>query len=107
VTKRPSVVLALAGAAIAAAAMVWPMRAHHATWAVTVGTGSDGTEQTNYVSIGGGRLVTPIQLLIEGTAPEETATRSALKTRVLEGAAGGALALGAGLTAVRNRRGGH
>ena len=98
--KRPSVALALAGVAVAAAAMLWPMRAHHASWAVTV-----GTEQTNYVSLGGGELVTPIQLLIQGTAPEETATRSALKTRVLLGVVAGAFALGAGLWAVRSRRG--
>jgi hypothetical protein len=85
--------------------MLWPMRAHQASWAVTVGTGTDGTEQTNYVSLGGGVLVTPIQLLIQGTAPEETAARSELRTRVLLSGAAGALALGAGLWAVRSRRG--
>jgi hypothetical protein len=78
--------------------MLWPMRAHQASWAVTVGTGTDGTEQTNYVSLGGG-------VLVHGTAPEETAARSELRTRVLLSGAAGALALGAGLWAVRSRRG--
>lgn len=91
--------LAIAGSAIAALAIVWPMRAHHATWAVTV-----GSEQTTYTQLDGGELVTAIQLLIGGTAPEETATRSALRNRLLVGAAAGALALGAGLWA-RSRRG--
>jgi len=97
--KRLPVVLAIAGLAIAAVAVLWPMRAHQANWAVTV-----GTEQTNYVPLGGGELVTPIQLLIGGTAPEETMTRSALRTRLLVSVAAGALALGAGLSAVRSRR---
>ena len=102
-SRKSQFVISLAAATIAVVALLWPMRAHHAQWAVTVGTNPDATQQTNYVAVGGGQLVTPVQLLIGGTAPKETATRSALKARVLTGEIAGIVALGAGIGSMRSR----
>ncbi len=66
--------------------LVWPVRAHNAMWAVTV-----GSESTKTVPVGGGELVTPIQVMIEGTGTAEQQLRSQVERRVL--AAVGAMAL--------------
>jgi len=89
----------LVGLIVALAVMLWPVRAHTGMWAVTVG------ESTSYVPLGGGDLVTPIQVLIEGTAPEETALRSAIDSRVALALGSLALSLAAGLALLRRRRG--
>ena len=89
--RWPSLV-ALAGLVIALAAMVWPVRAHQAMWAVTVGNGL-----TNSVPVGGGALVTPIQVIIEGTDPQETALRSTIERRIVLAFGAAALAIAAGI----------
>lgn len=103
VRPRPIVLVSLAGAVLAVGALVWPMRAHHATWAVTVG-GGEGSGQTSHVPMGGGDLVMPIQVLMTGTAPEESMTRSALRGRLVIAAAGAVVALVAGAAVGRSRR---
>jgi len=95
--RRPSLV-ALAGLVIALAAMVWPVRAHQAMWAVTVGNGL-----TNSVPVGGGALVTPIQVIIEGTDPQETALRSTIERRIVLAFGAAALAIAAGIVRLRLR----
>lgn len=99
VRLRPTVLLAFAGVAVALAALLWPMRAHHATWAVTVGEG-----QTNYVAMGGGDAVTPIQLIFDGTAPHESVTRAALRGRLRAASVAAGIALAAGAVALQARR---
>ena len=72
-------------------------------WAVTVGTSADGTSEVNPVAVGGGELRTPLQLLFEGTSPEESQTRSALRGRLVVAVSAGVIAVAAGLLAGRTR----
>jgi len=72
----------IAGIAGALLLLVWPVRAHHAMWAVTV-----GSEGTKTVPVGGGELVTPIQVKIEGTGPEDQQLRAQVERRVRAAAA--------------------
>ena len=98
-TRWPSLV-ALFGMIVALAAMLWPVRAHHGMWAVTV-----GSETTHSVPVGAGELITPIQVLIEGTAPQESALRSAVNLRIALALGSCALSLVAGLAELRRRKG--
>jgi hypothetical protein len=75
--------VAVAGLVVALTLVLWPVHVQQALWAVTV-----GDEETKYVPVGEGELVTPIQALIEGVAPQGTPLRSTVNTR-------GLLALGA------------
>lgn len=75
-----------AGLSGALVLLLWPVRAHQAMWAVTV-----GSESIKTVPVGGGGLVAPIQVMIKGTGPEEQRLRAQVERRVL--AAVGAVAL--------------
>lgn len=68
--------VAVAGLGVAVALFLWPLRSQQGLWAVTV-----GSERTEFVPVRGGELVTPLQVLIRGTGPQELVLRAAVNSR--------------------------
>ena len=91
--------VALGGLVVALTLMLWPVHAQQALWAVTV-----GGEDTELIPVGGGELVTPIQVLIEGAAPQGTALRSTVNTRGVLALGATGLACGAAAVHILRRR---
>lgn len=76
VKDRAMLRFAWAGLVAGALLIVWPLRLEQALWAVTVGHGP-----TRYVPVRGGKLVTPLRMLVDGLPREAASLRSAVRAQ--------------------------
>lgn len=98
-TSRRLLWVVVGGLVVALTLVLWPVQVQQALWTVTVGDG-----ETKSVPVGGGELVTTIQALIEGVAPQGTPLRSTVNTRGLLALGAVGLACAAGTAYVLRRR---
>lgn len=90
---------ALAGLVAAVVLIVWPLRLEQALWAVTVGDGP-----TKHVPVRGGKLVTPLRMLVNGVPREAASLRSAVRARAIWALTATGFAVAAGLVEVARRK---